>query len=302
MPMNKRFAAVVAALCLSRLAAALPEDTGTLSAESWDAGGLALSSGDTPTTVYYPAAATGPFPVVAVVHGASRNGGYHVTLAQTLASRGFVALVPSMDCSFLGCDHAVQATGVLELFDWAVAESADPDSPILGLVDGARRGVIGHSWGGLAVFLAAAGEPAVDAVVCLDPNDDDGVALAAAPTVVAPTLILRADNSGACNSLWTGAVYGAVAGAKMTATIIGSGHCDPEDPTDFLCPLACGSGDAATTPIFRRYAVAFMACALGVDPAMAEWAGGASYDADVAGGILIDGAVDGIVCALGARP
>jgi hypothetical protein len=61
---------------------------------------------------------------------------------------------------------------------------------------------------------------------------------------------------------------------------VGSGHCDPEDPSDSLCPLACGRGDRSTTPIFRRYAIAFLGCVLQADPSYAPYIGGAELDAD----------------------
>ena len=71
-----------------------------------------------------------------------------------------------------------------------------------GKVDGSRRGLIGHSWGGLAAHLAASRDTTIDSLVLFDPNDDGTEGLVATPTITASTLQLLAAVPGLCNSAW----------------------------------------------------------------------------------------------------
>lgn len=260
--------------------AQMPEDRGTLGFSEWDAGRVATDTTTIRTRVLYPDTA-GSYPLVGVIHGASRTGANHIELARVLASRGFVVVLPDMPCGPLGCDHDANARQIAGLMEWAVTQSGMAGSRIAGLVDGTRRGLIGHSWGALSSHLRAASDPALGSLVLLDPNDDAGVGLAAASDVAAPTLQLLAQVPGACNSLWDeDAVMSAMVGPRMQLTVSRSGHCDPEDPGDFLCPLGCGAGDPATSTIFRRYAVAWTECNLVGDRASAGWFEGAGLESD----------------------
>ena len=298
--------AFAAAALSAAPAHAQPELPGPLAFTAWDAGSVAAAGASIPTRVFYPTGGGGPYPIVGVVHGASRNGSYMRVMAETLASRGFVAVVPNMPCNVFGCDHDANANQLVALLDWAVAQGSAPGSPIAGLVDGGRRGLVGHSWGALSSHLAAARDARVHALVLLDPNDDGTVGADAASSVGAPTAQLLAERSGACNNQWNeGVVTPALSGASLQLTIAGSGHCDVEEPTDGLCALACGGGDAATTPLFRRYAVAWIACVLGGDATVMPWVGGASLDADVTAGAvtgLATARLDTLACRGGMLP
>lgn len=83
----------------------------------------------------------------------------------------------------------------------------------------------------------------------------------------------------------------------------GSGHCDPTDATDAACMFGCGIGDRTTSPIFRRYTVAWTVCHLLGDPAMAPWLGGSGLASDVDGhvvrGVTLGGA-DALPCRDGS--
>jgi dienelactone hydrolase len=259
---------------------------GPLTVTSWDAGSVSLAGASLHVVVHRPDSG-GPYPVVGVVHGASRNGTFQRVLAQTLASYGLVAVVPDIPCQVFSCDHNANANQILAMLDWAVMQSADGTSPIAGTIDGARRGLVGHSWGALGSHLAASRSTMISSLVLLDPNDDGGVGAAAASMVTAPTLQLLAQNRGTCNNQWISSnVTPMLAGPALATTIARSGHCDPEDPTDSICPFACGNGDASTTPTFRRYAVAWTVCNLVGDGAVAPWVGGSAFDAEVTSGTL----------------
>ena len=286
---------LAALLLLPALTAhAQPEMRGPATVVEWDAGNVDAAGASIPVQVYFPEGASSA-PTVIVMHGNFRNGSFHAEMARTFASRGFVTLVPDMPCGAGGCDHDANAMQLAALFDWAIAESADAASMMAGMVDAARLGLVGHSWGGLASHLATAMDARVRAVVLLDPNDDGTEGLDVASSITVPSLQLLAEVSGACNSAWEPAATHAAASApKMQVTVAGSGHCDPEDPGDSLCGFACGSGDPSTSTIFRRYTIAWMGCFLAADAAMAPYVGGAMYTADVAGGVLTGASTEGL--------
>lgn len=286
-------ASAVAVLLAPRPVLAAPEDRGPHTVLEWDAGRIAADRTTIRTQVLYPADGA-PGPIVGVMHGNLREGRFHLELARTLASRGAVVVLPDMPCGAGGCDHEANARQLLDLLDWAATQGATAGSRLEGRVDPDRRALVGHSWGGLGTFLATAADGSIDAWVGLDPEEDRGAALAVAGRVSVPSAHLMAEVPGLCNGDWGADVYAATAAPHLRMTIAGSGHCDPELPTDALCPLACGAGDDATTPVFRRYAVAFVLCALGMDATMAEWVGGASFAADEGAGRLSGVTRDGL--------
>ncbi|MCK6547672.1 dienelactone hydrolase family protein, partial [Myxococcota bacterium] len=287
-----------------RPARAQPELRGPHAFERFEAGDVDAAGTAIPTVVYYPTDTTAPVPVVAVVHGFLRNGSFMAELARTLASHGLVAVVPDMPCGARGCDHDANGRQISALLDWAEVASTDPAVPFAGRVDGTRRGALGHSWGGLGVFVAASQDPRFSSVLMLDPNDDRGLAASIAPVMPHATAHVMAESFGNCNATqWTTTVFPLTPGPHLRVRVVGSGHCDVEDPSDRLCPLACGSGDPSTTPTFRRYAVAWTLCNLTADPAMAAWIGGASLDGDVAAGVIdqVDAlGLDALPCRGGA--
>ncbi len=296
-------ASLTALLLLAGAAHAQPDARGAHPVATWDAGDVSVAEVWVATVVYYAEDLAEAAPVVVVVHGAGRNGSRHEELASTLASRGFVAVVPDMPTGMLDADHDSHAAIVSGLLDWALAQSGDSGSPIEGRVDAVARGVVGHSWGGLAVFLAASRDPSIRAVVGFDPVDDSALAAAEVGALAGPSIHVMAEAEG-CNDDWATAVFPSAAAPKRRFTVAASGHCDPEDPTDFLCPTVCGVDENRdATPVYRRYAVAWLGCLLQGDEAMAPWvtATGDSYDADVAAGLLTDVAEEGmdvVACAV----
>lgn len=305
--MSPRARALVVAIVSSLAAPALaqPEARGPHPIADYDAGRPMLAGVAIPVRVYHPTDVTTPMPVVAVVHGFLRNGTFMAELARTLASRGMVALVPDMPCGLSGCDHDANGDQIRALIAWGVAESGRAGSPLVGRVDATKRGAIGHSWGALATILASTQADGFEVAVLLDPNDDRGVAAMRAPTVTKPTLLLTAEVLGNCNNAWGAGVFDTIPPPHMRARVLGSAHCDAEEPSDSLCPIGCGRGDPSKSVVFRRYAVAFVSCALQGDPAVAPWVDGAMLAMDAAGGTVDRVAAAGLgalACRGGVAP
>ena len=219
-----------------------------------------------------------PAPVVALAHGFARTRAQMAGWGKLLASRGYVALAPDLPGPMP--DHTLNGKLLVALLDWAVAQSKTAGAPLAGRVDGARRGVMGHSAGGLAALLAAVGDPRIKVVVGLDPVDANKLAQQAAPKIKVPVTITRAE-PGACNSNGNAAaIYSALAGPRLTLKVIKGTHCDPEWHSGALCSLACGATDAKRQARFRRYAMATLDHVLRCSSTARLWLGGASAKAD----------------------
>jgi hypothetical protein len=266
---------------------AQPETMGPLPVSTWNAGTLNLVGASLPTTVYYSTTPTATSPLVVIMHGFQLTGAYYAVLGQTLASRGLVAVVPSMPCSLVTCDHNANARQLIALADWAVSESSRSGSPLYGRVDGSRRGLIGHSWGGLGAFLASSMDPRFQSLAMFDPNDDRSIGAMAAPGIPAPSILIKAEQPSNCNATkWTTSVYPTTRPPRARVNVVHSGHCDPENPPDPICPTFCSAGDRSTSPYFQRYAVAWTTCILLRDSSMAPYVNGAGLQADTMAGIV----------------
>jgi dienelactone hydrolase len=211
-----------------------------------------------------------------VGHGFQRKKGNMVDWGQELARRGHVAAVPA----FPGLlpDYPLNAKIVSGLLDWMATAA-----PLSGKADSTRRGVLGYSAGGLAVLMAASTDQTIDIVVGVDPIDQDGRGVKAAPLIKAPVAFVRGE-PGTCNYGGNAAnIFAALVAPRLSLRVKKATHCDGESPSDGLCALFCGGAhDKARHLLFRRYAFAALDYHLLCDAAMAPWLGGASAKADTA--------------------
>ncbi len=258
------------------VALALPEDAGPLKVQE-------LSRTETVAgklvhfDLYAPEVAK-PYPIVALGHGFARSRLMMGDWGRLLASRGYVAVAP--DFPFPGADHATDGKILSALLDWLVAESQTAGSALAGRVDGSRRGVMGHSAGGLASLLAASTDSKINVMVGLDPVDVSDLGKTAAAAVKVPVTFVRAKPAD-CNSAGNAAaMFAGLAGPALTLEVVDATHCDPEWPSDPACSLLCGAADDTRRTRFVRYAMATLDYVLQCDKTMAPWLGGASATTD----------------------
>jgi hypothetical protein len=206
--------------------------------------------------------------VVVLNHGFARDKRSHAQNARFLAERGLVTLVPNL-VSLLGGEPA-QLRNVANTVDhvaWLRARGATPGDPLFGLVDPLRVGLAGHSAGGAVAFEAAwelerdPGTPA-SALVLLDAVPWART-LARAPEL-GPTFAvsLRAEPS-ACNAFASNLGLLDAAGFPVDdVRLVATTHCDPENPSDFLCALACGAATPRGTGLYQELLYLFLRDAL----------------------------------------
>lgn len=244
-------------------AAAQPEQPGPFQVDVWQ------NPPSTPVPcyegVFYPRNAPCPGAPVALVHGGGENGTYKVKMAQLVASRGLVAVLPS----FMGAlINPTQADGkaISDLLEWTVQQSQNPSSPIAGKVDATQYGVAGHSNGGIA-FYAASINPKIKAII----GWDAVAGLTYASGFQGPSLHLlgQGNRCGGGSS----AAYNAAPTPKAMSTVISGSHCDFNDPQSPFCAGVCGTPpwNAQAAAMIERYSVAWFTCLLGHDPSMQEF-------------------------------
>ena len=184
-----------------------------------------------------------------------------------LAQRGIVVLTPDMASLFggaaaqLGCI----ADAVADVA-WLAERSATPGDSLVGLVDPARIGLAGHSAGGAVSFEAAIDTEntsvPVAAVCLLDAVPWDRTIARAADFPVIPFASWRSEPEP-CNA--EGSVRSVLSGlsfATEDVLIVGGTHCDPENPSDGLCTLACGRPAPERQHLYQEFLYLFVRDAL----------------------------------------
>jgi triacylglycerol lipase len=268
-------------LTLAATARAAPEDAGSLGVTKTTVQVQVQASPplSLDTDVYVPQAA-GPFPIVVIRHGWARNKSFWVNWGNHLASRGFVVLVPTSRAPY-SPDPDRDSDDQLAVLAWGVAQSSVSGSPLEGKIDASRRAIGGHSAGGLCSVVGATKDSTLTAAVFFDEVDVNGTGVGAAPSIAIPSISLFAE-PGTCNSQANGiAIFQAIGGPRYGIKIPGSQHCDPENPSDYLCGAACnGQVQAQYQTLYRRYATAFLEAFLNCDPAAYPYINGAFAQAD----------------------
>lgn len=210
----------------------------------------ALRTRDVPVELHYPAnvagegvpAVAGAFPVLVMGHGFVMDVNAYGNIVDAFVPRGYIVALPSTEAGFLP-DHALFAGDLAFLASAVQQLGADGSSPLFGAVSTASA-ILGHSMGGGASMLAAAGNTAIAAVVNFAAAETDPSAIAAAPAIVAPTLMFAASED--CVTPigdHQQPMYDALTtDCRALITITGGGHCYFAN-TNFNCSFGeftCG--------------------------------------------------------------
>jgi dienelactone hydrolase len=211
------------------------------------------------TEIYYPAGSAGSnvpvsngqFPVISFGHGFAMSWDAYTNIWEAMASRGYIiafprtegGLIPGPSHGDFGLDLALVANRLLEL-------NSNSSSLFFNKING-NAGIMGHSMGGGASFLAAGGNTNIKTVVGLAPAETNPSAVTAAGTVTVPTLVL----SGSADGVTPAAehhlpIYNAVTGTcKYFISITGGAHCYFAN-TNFNCDF--GESTASTGISIQR--------------------------------------------------
>lgn len=240
-----------------------------------------------------PALAPPPWPAVVLTHGFARDRTRHRHNAMYLAQRGVVVLAPDM-ASLLG-GEAAQLRCIADLVSnvaWLAERSADAGDALSGLVDPTRIGLAGHSAGGAVSFEAAIDArntaAPVAAVCLLDAVPWDRTIARAADLPAVPFASWRSEQD-ACNADGSARILlGRLTFPTEDVLIVGASHCDPENPSDVLCALACGRSTPQRQALYQQFLYLFFRDALQAPPVPSEPASyAAALDEAAASGVIV---------------
>lgn len=196
------------------------------------------------TEVYYPATSDGTntpirpgsYPVVVIGHGFVMVWSAYQNLWEALVPAGYIVALPRTEGSF-SPSHQDFALDLRIVGERLIAEGQNPTSPFYGHVH-PRVALTGHSMGGGASILAAAGYSNAHCVVGFAAANTNPSAITAAAQVTLPTLILAGSGDAVTPpSQHQIPIYNALASScKYYASITGGGHCyfaNPNTNCDF---------------------------------------------------------------------
>jgi hypothetical protein len=170
-----------------------------------------IEQGGDEADVYYPTPRNGwnwmyvdSFPLVIMSQGAKVDKEYYSTLASNVASQGFVVVVPNQTSTMFGdlLRYAEMAT-IHEVMDHMRNERNEPSSPVYGMVDTSRLGLMGHSFGGASTIFATANQ-------CVPPFCDQNIGFER-PTELKAT-VLTSSNAGTVDVDTTGIPVAIISG------------------------------------------------------------------------------------------
>jgi acetyl esterase/lipase len=230
------------------------------------------ATGDTvPYTLFVPVARASlsapPWPAVILTHGFARDRRFHAENARYMAERGIIVLTPNLSGG-LGTRRGRirNVESIRDHVRWLIDRSATPGDALSGLVDPVRMGLAGHSAGGAVSFEAALllskSPTPVEALLLLDGVPWSRTTARASALPPMDFASLRSEPS-ACNAF--ASVLGLQDRLRFPtddARILGGTHCDPENPTDALCELACGGASAFARSRYQRLMYLFFHDAL----------------------------------------
>lgn len=203
-----------------------------------------------PCELHYPAdvsgtdvaVTNGAFPVLVVGHGFVMTVDAYTYLWQHYTPLGYIVALPTTEGGFAP-DHAAFGADLAYVANALQAANADGTSLFFGHVAPATA-LMGHSMGGGAAFLGAAGNANIQTLVTLAPAETNPSAIAAAAQVGVPSLVFAASEDCVTPIAdHAQPMYDALTVAcKAFVNITGGGHCYFGD-NNALCSfgeLTCG--------------------------------------------------------------
>lgn len=205
------------------------------------------------TEIYYPAdvpgndvavtAETGTFPVLSFGHGFVMTYDAYQNIWEDIVPKGFIMAFPKTEGSFAP-SHAEFAKDLAFVITSLEVAGLNPASLFYGRVD-MMNAVLGHSMGGGAAFLAAAGNSQITALAVLAPAETNPSAINAAGTLTIPSLVFAGANdcvtAPASNQI---PMYEALLSeCKTYISVTGGSHCQMSNANFF-----CSFGESTCSP------------------------------------------------------
>ncbi len=246
------------------------------------------------TDIHYPKLSNGEVdpaaglcPVIIFGHGFSRSKSQYTNIGAHLASRGFIVMIPN----FSGSDHSKNADDFTPLLNWIINKNNDPLSIFYGHISSTQFGTSGHSAGGMSALVALSRDNRFIASSPMDPVDNNDLGKNAMPLIHVPVAINYSEPHS-CNDQGSAAtLYNAGNPQKRGVKIVNANHCDPEDPTNFLCTLVCGSQNSTRMYRYRKYMTGWFEYYLHCDESYEPWVFGSEVQSDINSGYITYSAV-----------
>ena len=204
-----------------------------------------------PTEIYYPGqtegenvpVATGSFPVLSFGHGFVMTLDAYLDFSNNLVPQGYILVLPNTETSF-SPSHADLGLDLAFLINAMQDDGNDPGSLFYGAVAD-KSAVMGHSMGGGASFLAAAGDTAITALANFAAAITTPSSVTAATSIDIPALMFS--GSADCvtpPSQQQQPMYDSLASdCKTLVSVTGGGHCYFADYN-----LLCTFGENSCSP------------------------------------------------------
>jgi dienelactone hydrolase len=218
-------------------------------------------------TIHYPTEG-GPYGVIAVVPGFVSPESSIQWWGPRLSSHGFVVITIDTNSGF--DDPASRAVQLRNALDYTISQSNSSSSPISGLVDSSKQGVMGWSMGGGGSLIMAADDPTLKAAIPQAPwhsgsNDFEDI--------VVPTLILACESdSTAPVSQHASPFYNTIPSStdKAYLEINNGSH-------------SCANSGNSNADLIGKYGVAWMKRFMDDDTRYSPFLCGAPHQADLSG-------------------